>query len=119
PDPWPKARHHKRRFLQMAMLDELARVLKPGAELRFATDDKSYLPYALERLLAHPQFEWLARGMNDWTTRPGDWGGIVIALIFLAGFLALLFGPNTLEGLEKTDQVLNRIEKENIAKAEK
>jgi len=49
----------------------------------------------------------------------GDWGGIVIALIFLAGFLALLFGPNTLEGLEKTDQVLNRIEKENIAKAEK
>ena len=73
PDPWPKTRHHKRRFLQMEMLDELARVLKPGAELRFATDDKSYLPYALERLLAHPQFEWLARGMNDWTTRPADW----------------------------------------------
>ena len=44
PDPWPKTRHHKRRFLQMEMLDELARVLKPGAELRFATDDKSYLP---------------------------------------------------------------------------
>ena len=44
PDPWPKTRHHKRRFLQMEMLDDLARVLKPGAELRFATDDKSYLP---------------------------------------------------------------------------
>ena len=44
------------------MLDVLARVLKPGAELRFATDDKSYLPYALERLCAHPAFDWLAAG---------------------------------------------------------
>jgi tRNA (guanine-N7-)-methyltransferase len=59
--------------MQMAMLDELARVLKPGAELRFATDDKSYLPYALERLLAHPGFEWLAAGPQDWLTRPADW----------------------------------------------
>ncbi|HWC64322.1 MAG TPA: tRNA (guanine(46)-N(7))-methyltransferase TrmB, partial [Rhizomicrobium sp.] len=49
PDPWPKTRHHKRRFLQMDMLDRLARVLKPGADLRFATDDRSYLSYALER----------------------------------------------------------------------
>jgi tRNA (guanine-N7-)-methyltransferase len=73
PDPWPKTRHHKRRFLQTAMLDGLARVLKPGAELRFATDDTSYLAFALERLLAHPKFEWLAAGPMDWTTRPADW----------------------------------------------
>jgi tRNA (guanine-N7-)-methyltransferase len=73
PDPWPKTRHHKRRFLQMAMLDELARVLRPGGELRFATDDKSYLPYALERLLAHPRFEWLAAGPKDWMFRSADW----------------------------------------------
>ncbi len=73
PDPWPKTRHHKRRFLQMEMLDQLARVLKPGAELRFATDDKSYLPYALERLMAHPGFDWLARGLSDWKRRPADW----------------------------------------------
>jgi tRNA (guanine-N7-)-methyltransferase len=73
PDPWPKTRHHKRRFLQMEMLDKLARVLKPGAELRFATDDKSYLPYALERLMAHPAFVWLAGGASDWKTRPPDW----------------------------------------------
>ncbi|HEY2837445.1 MAG TPA: tRNA (guanosine(46)-N7)-methyltransferase TrmB [Rhizomicrobium sp.] len=73
PDPWPKTRHHKRRFLQMEMLDELARVLKPGAELRFATDDKSYLPYALERLAAHPAFEWTARGASDWKRRPEGW----------------------------------------------
>jgi tRNA (guanine-N7-)-methyltransferase len=73
PDPWPKTRHHKRRFLQMEMLDSLARVLKPGAELRFATDDKSYLPYALERLMAHPGFDWLAQGSGDWKSRPADW----------------------------------------------
>ena len=73
PDPWPKTRHHKRRFLQMEMLDSLARVLKPGAELRFATDDKSYLPFALERLMAHPAFRWLAEGLSDWKSRPADW----------------------------------------------
>ncbi|HUE66213.1 MAG TPA: tRNA (guanosine(46)-N7)-methyltransferase TrmB [Rhizomicrobium sp.] len=73
PDPWPKTRHHKRRFLQLEMLDGLARVLKPGAELRFATDDKSYLRYALERLVAHPAFDWLAQGPGDWKFRPSDW----------------------------------------------
>jgi tRNA (guanine-N7-)-methyltransferase len=73
PDPWPKTRHHKRRFLQMDVLDSLARVLKRGAELRFATDDKSYLPYALERLSAHPAFAWLAEGPSDWKSRPADW----------------------------------------------
>jgi tRNA (guanine-N7-)-methyltransferase len=73
PDPWPKTRHHKRRFLQMEMLDSLARVLKAGAELRFATDDKSYLPFALERLMAHPAFVWLAEGPSDWKNRPADW----------------------------------------------
>jgi tRNA (guanine-N7-)-methyltransferase len=73
PDPWPKTRHYKRRFLQMEMLDSLARVLKPGAELRFATDDKSYLSFALERLMAHPAFDWLTEGPSDWKSRPGDW----------------------------------------------
>lgn len=73
PDPWPKTRHHKRRFLQMEMLDQLARVLKPGAELRFASDDKSYLPFALERLMAHPAFDWMAEGPSDWKSRPADW----------------------------------------------
>ncbi len=48
----------------------------------------------------------------------GDWGGVVMALIFLIALIGLLFGPNPLEGLDKTDQVLNRVEQENIAKAE-
>ncbi len=73
PDPWPKTRHHKRRFVQTATLDALARVLKDGAELRFATDDAGYLAWALERLAAHPDFEWTAERMADWTARPADW----------------------------------------------
>lgn len=73
PDPWPKTRHHKRRFIQMEMLDELARVMKVGAELRFATDDRSYLVWALERLMAHLKFIWLANAPSDWRIRPPDW----------------------------------------------
>ena len=73
PDPWPKTRHHKRRFIQTHMLDAIARILKPGAELRFASDDAGYLAYALERLLAHPSFQWTARGPSDWKNRPADW----------------------------------------------
>jgi tRNA (guanine-N7-)-methyltransferase len=73
PDPWPKTRHHKRRFLQMEMLDLLARKLAVGAELRFATDDRTYLPWALERLMAHPAFKWTASGPLEWKSRPADW----------------------------------------------
>jgi len=57
----------------MEMLDHLARVLKPGAELRFASDDAGYLAYALERLMAHPAFAWTAGGPSDWKTRTPDW----------------------------------------------
>ena len=56
PDPWPKTRHHKRRFVQTEMLDALARVMKPGAELRFASDDAGYVDWTLERAMAHPAF---------------------------------------------------------------
>jgi tRNA (guanine-N7-)-methyltransferase len=73
PDPWPKTRHHKRRFIQHDTLDAIARILKPGAELRFATDDPGYLGYALERLTAHPAFRWTAEVPSDWKTRPADW----------------------------------------------
>ncbi len=73
PDPWPKTRHHKRRFVQTDMLDAFARVMKPGAELRFGTDDAGYLAWTLERLLAHPGFEWTAKSAADWMSRPADW----------------------------------------------
>jgi tRNA (guanine-N7-)-methyltransferase len=73
PDPWPKRRHHKRRFLQTEMLDRLARVMRKGAELRVATDDAGYLAWALERATAHPSFRWIAQAPADWRARPADW----------------------------------------------
>jgi tRNA (guanine-N7-)-methyltransferase len=73
PDPWPKSRHHKRRFVQRAMLDVLAGLMKPGAELRLATDDPSYLPWMIEHVTPHPAFEWLAERPADWRRRPDDW----------------------------------------------
>jgi tRNA (guanine-N7-)-methyltransferase len=73
PDPWPKTRHHKRRFVERATLDVLARLMKPGAELRLATDDPSYLPWMVEHACTHPAFEWLAERPSDWRTRPHDW----------------------------------------------
>lgn len=73
PDPWPKQRHHKRRLLQGETLDQLARVLADGAELRVATDHPDYLDWILARLTAHRAFLWSARGPADWRTRPPDW----------------------------------------------
>jgi tRNA (guanine-N7-)-methyltransferase len=73
PDPWPKTRHHKRRFVERTNLDVLARRMKPGAELRLATDDPSYLPWMVEHACSHPAFEWLAERPSDWRGRPDDW----------------------------------------------
>ncbi len=53
PDPWPKARHHKRRLISKEFLNNLACVMKPGAELRLATDHGDYCTWMLERLLTH------------------------------------------------------------------
>jgi tRNA (guanine-N7-)-methyltransferase len=72
PDPWPKKRHWKRRIVCRPVLDELARILVPGAELRLATDDPGYGQWMLLALLSHPAFEWTARGPADWRVRPVD-----------------------------------------------
>jgi len=73
PDPWPKARHHKRRMVSPATLDQLARIMKDGAELRLATDDIGYLRAMLELAPVHAGFAWQARGPRDWRERPSDW----------------------------------------------
>ena len=75
PDPWPKARHHKRRFVSPANLDALARILNDGACLRIATDHAGYCRWTLAHLLAHPDFEWTARTPRDWRVPPPDWPG--------------------------------------------
>lgn len=75
PDPWPKKRHHKRRLVATPMLDQLARVLRPGAELRIASDIGDYLRTTLLALRAHSDFEWLDEGPSDWRNRREDWPG--------------------------------------------
>lgn len=73
PDPWPKARHHKRRIVRRETLDRLAVLMRGGAELRLATDHPDYRLWILEHLNAHPDFEWLARAPADWRARAADW----------------------------------------------
>ncbi len=72
PDPWPKARHHKRRLLQPEVIEDLARVLKPGGALRFATDWADYADWTLERMAASPHFRWTAERADDWRLPPAD-----------------------------------------------
>jgi tRNA (guanine-N7-)-methyltransferase len=66
PDPWPKRRHWKRRFIQDDSLKRLARILRKGGELRFATDIADYMGYALARVLRSPDFAWTAESADDW-----------------------------------------------------
>ncbi len=72
PDPWPKARHAKRRFVSRENLDALAGVMEDGAELRIASDDMGYIRWALAVALAHPAFVWCAERAADWRDRPPD-----------------------------------------------
>lgn len=72
PDPWPKARHNKRRLIQAQTLAELARLLKPGGTLRFATDWADYADWTLERVLAGGLFAWPAERACDWRVPPAD-----------------------------------------------
>lgn len=73
PDPWPKARHHKRRLLSPATAARLARVMRPGACLRLATDIGDYARISLLALGASGAFEWTAQGPQDWRVRADDW----------------------------------------------
>lgn len=75
PDPWPKKRHWKRRFISADMLSRLARVMKPGAELRFASDIDTYVDWALNHVHAHPDFVWTAQTAADWKTPWAGWPG--------------------------------------------
>jgi len=75
PDPWPKRRHWKRRFIQDDSLKRLARILERGGELRFATDIASYADYALVRVLRSPDFVWTAECADDWRKPWPDFAG--------------------------------------------
>ena len=72
PDPWPKARHHKRRLVQADTVAELARLLQPGGRLRFASDVAHYVDWSLEKILRNGAFAWTAERADDWRAPPAD-----------------------------------------------
>jgi tRNA (guanine-N7-)-methyltransferase len=74
PDPWPKARHSKRRMVNDRPVDLFAAKIRPGGEFRLATDDPTYLTWSLMIMLRHAhQFEWLAEAPKDFLEPSGGW----------------------------------------------
>ena len=73
PDPWPKARHAKRRLVSTPLFTALSQILKDTAEVRIATDIVSYAAAILQTAHHHPNFRWQASTPSDWRQRPSDW----------------------------------------------
>lgn len=73
PDPWPKARHNKRRLINHETLTTLARIHKSGGRLLIATDHIDYSEWILEHLLTTPHYTWTAERAADFLTPPRDW----------------------------------------------
>ncbi|MEO1746049.1 MAG: tRNA (guanine(46)-N(7))-methyltransferase TrmB [Pseudomonadota bacterium] len=73
PDPWPKPRHWKRRFVSGRNLNRFARVMKPGSAFRFASDIDTYVNWTLQHVLAHPDFEWRVSDANTWRAPYDHW----------------------------------------------
>jgi len=72
-DPWPKKRHHRRRFISDDTTDSLVRLMKDGAELRLAHDHMGYVGWMLEHLTGRPELQWQAKSKRDWVEAPPDW----------------------------------------------
>lgn len=73
PDPWPKVRHYKRRFIQDFTVDLFASLLKPGGKLSLATDDGPLAEWMLLHVVGNSQFHWDNARNGDWRTPPDDW----------------------------------------------
>ncbi|MEO5866735.1 MAG: tRNA (guanine(46)-N(7))-methyltransferase TrmB [Sphingomonas sp.] len=73
PDPWPKARHAKRRMVNHGPLDLIAAKLKPGGQFRLGTDDPTYCRWAMMIMNARSDFAWVATHPRDFLERPADW----------------------------------------------
>lgn len=75
PDPWPKKKHWKRRFVNKSNLDRMARILKPKSLFRFASDIDTYVNWTLALLRDHPNFDWQAQSASDWREPWPGWPG--------------------------------------------
>lgn len=73
PDPWPKARHAKRRMMNPGPLDLISAKLIPGGEFRFGTDHPVYLRWALMQMDKRRDFDWQCTSARDFLERPADW----------------------------------------------
>jgi tRNA (guanine-N7-)-methyltransferase len=73
PDPWPKARHAKRRMVNPGPLDLIARKLRLGGEFRLGTDDPTYCRWSMMAMNRRRDFAWQAKSVSDFLTRPADW----------------------------------------------
>ena len=75
PDPWPKRRHWKRRFVQAAAVAQFARILRRGGEMRFVTDIADYAAWTLRHFVQSPDFIWTAERADDWPRGWPDFAG--------------------------------------------
>lgn len=75
PDPWPKKRHWKRRFVSDVNVERFHRVIKPGGQFCFASDIDTYVNWTLEHFERHAGFEWTARNASDWLSPFANWPG--------------------------------------------
>ena len=73
PDPWPKKRHWKRRFVSQVNLERIWRVLKPGGRFRFASDIDTYVNWTLQHVHRHDRFHWIAQAAPDWNDPWDGW----------------------------------------------
>jgi tRNA (guanine-N7-)-methyltransferase len=73
PDPWPKARHAKRRMMNHGPMNLIAAKLKPSGEFRLGTDDEIYCRWAMMIMDQRRDFRWQAQSPSDFLTRPDDW----------------------------------------------
>ena len=75
PDPWPKKRHEKRRFIQKESINKLNEVIKPKGNLYISSDDRSYIAWTLSLFNQNNKFEWLAENHSDWKNPYEDYHG--------------------------------------------
>ena len=75
PDPWPKKRHSKRRFIQLEMIELLHRKIKQGGKLLISSDDKNYIAWTLSLIFMRNFFNWLSDEPSDWKYPNNDYFG--------------------------------------------
>ncbi len=73
PDPWPKSRHHRRRFVNQDNLSQFFRLLKPKGRVTIASDISDYIFWSLSQIRLHGGFIWQVDGVDDWRCSPQDW----------------------------------------------